>query len=246
MIRALFLIPLLFLLNSCIEGEEEIWINADASGKFVAHYEFPAAAASKMGPPAAYRRELRRIDEEEDSITINELEFGFLKAKLVIHLELEFDNALELFEISQRQGEKFAGETGMPPSELETFLGGIDVQRAGVAVDYSREMNFGPMFPGIVKDNPGVLDDSTFRYIIHLPTSVKESNAHDISNEGKTLEWSFLLKNYTVEPIEMTFRTNSLVPWWAWVVTAVFAILLYLGIGFILKKFFRGRSPIVD
>lgn len=239
MIRAFLLIPLLFLLNSCIEGEEEIWINADASGKMIAHYEFPAAAASKMGPPAAYRRELIRIDEEEDGIQINDLQFGFVKGKLVIHLEIEFENALDLLEISERQGEKFAGETGMPPSELETFLGGINVKRDGVAVDFSRTMNLAPMLPGIVKDNPRILDDSAFRYVIHLPTSVKESNAHDISNGGKTQEWVFLLKDYTVEPIEMSFKTKSLVPWWAWAIMALIVLLVIFGLWRLIRRISR-------
>lgn len=208
----------------------------------IAHYELPSAVAARMGPPGVYRRELARIDEEEDGIQINDLQFGFVKGKLVIHLEIEFDNALDLFEISERQGEQFAGETGMPPSELETFLGGIDVKLDGAAVNYQREMNLGPFFPGIVRDNPGMLDDSAFRYVIHLPVASESSNAHLISNEGRTLEWNFLLRDYVSKPIQMSFVSKSLVPWWVWVVSIILLLVIVFFIWQIFKRVSRSNA----
>lgn len=242
MIRALLLIPLLFLLNSCIEGEEEIWIDADASGKIIAHYELPSAVAARMGPPGVYRRELARIDEEEDGIQINNLQFGFVKSKLVIHLEIEFDNALDLLPISERQGEKFARETGMPPSELETFLGGIDVRVGNMRANYSRSMDLGPMFPRIVRDNPKVLDDSAFRFIMHLPFAAESSDAHTVSDGRKTLEWNFLLQDYVSKPIQMSFVSKSLVPWWAWVLGVILLLIVVIVILLVLKRVKRSRS----
>ena len=39
---------LAFLLVSCIEGEEEIWLKPDGSGRIQATYKMPTAVAQKI------------------------------------------------------------------------------------------------------------------------------------------------------------------------------------------------------
>ena len=218
MIRFLTLLAPLFFLVSCIDGEEEITVNADASGTFTARYEFPSAVAARMGPPARYRKELQRIDEEEDSIEITHMEIGFVRGKLIFHIDANLDDVTKLLEVAERQRKKFVEGTGVEASELDVFLGGIDFALNGTQIDFSRAMALGPMFPDAVRDNPRLLMDSQFRFKINLPIGVESSNAHEVSADGKSMAWSFMLRDYIDEPIEMEFRTKPLIPWWAWIV----------------------------
>lgn len=217
-LRILTLLALLFFLSSCIDGEEEITVNPDASGTFVARYEFPSAVAARMGPPARYRRELQRIDEEEDAIEITHMEIGFVRGKLIFHLDVTFHDVTELLEVAERQQEKFVTATGVEASEFDTLLGGIDFALDGTQIDFTRAMALGPMLPTTVRINPRFLMDSQFRFKINLPIGVESSNAHEISADGKSMAWSFMLRDYIDQPIQMEFRTKPLVPWWAWIV----------------------------
>ncbi|MEC8942451.1 MAG: hypothetical protein VYC95_06945, partial [Verrucomicrobiota bacterium] len=51
--RLLSLLPVLFslFLVSCIEGEEEIWLEPDGSGRIEATYKMPTAVVRKIGDP---------------------------------------------------------------------------------------------------------------------------------------------------------------------------------------------------
>ena len=51
--RLLALLPVLLplLLVSCIEGEEEIWLEPDGSGRIEATYKMPTVVAQKIGDP---------------------------------------------------------------------------------------------------------------------------------------------------------------------------------------------------
>lgn len=238
MIRFLALVAPLFFLVSCIEGEEELTVNLDASGLFKARYEFPAAVSARMGPPARYRRELQRIDAEEEGIEITQMEIGFVRGKLIFHLEAKFDNVLDLLQVAERQRDKFSEGTGMKASELEVFLGGIAFKLDGLNAEYFRSMDLGPMFPATLKKNPALLMDSEFRFKINLPVAVESSNADQVSADGKSMTWSFMLQDYVNKPIEMNFRTQEVVPWWAGVLGVIVLLLVIWLLWRLIRKVF--------
>lgn len=235
MIRILALLAPLFLFISCINGEEELTVNFDASGTFTARYEFPTAAAASLGPPARYRRELERIDQEEDSIEITHLEFGFVRGKLLIHIKAKFDNVTKLLEISERQKGKFAKGVGMDAGELDLLADGISVDLNNLKVDYSRAMDLRPILPSMAINNPRLLRDSKFRFKINLPVAIESSNAHAISPDRKSISWEFMLRDYVDKPINMTFKTETITPWWLWV---LFVALVLIGF-FTIRKLTR-------
>ena len=51
-------------LASCIEGEEQIWLNADGSGRVEARYKMPSAVAKRIGEPAELVRVLQEAADE--------------------------------------------------------------------------------------------------------------------------------------------------------------------------------------
>ncbi|MEN8848053.1 MAG: hypothetical protein ABF377_08285 [Akkermansiaceae bacterium] len=224
----IFLLLPLLLLNSCIEGEEEIWINLDASGKIRAHYEFPPALKAQIGDPDVIVATLRAVDEGEDGIEIQALSFEMVGRQLIFHLEATFDDATDLLAVSERNMETIVEETGMDPEQADAISGKITFAMNGMSPSFQREISLAGMFPGMVARNPKLLGESNFRYLIHLPFPVTETNAHQVLNDGKTLSWTFLLRDHVSEPMALSLQTKILIPWWVWGLLLVGLVLLVL------------------
>lgn len=222
------LLPLLLrpliLFTSCVEGEEEIWINPDASGHLVVHYELPSAALAQLGNPADLTRALRMIDEKEDGIEITALTFEVQGFQAIFHLAATFKDARKLLEIAERSEEILAAETGSSPEQMNSVSGEIDFAIKGLTPTFNRVISLEGIFPAFV--SPSMLKSSNFKYTIHLPAEVKQTNAHTISADRRTVSWTFLLKEHFSEPMEMSFTTELPIPWWVWLILSllVFAI----------------------
>lgn len=238
-LTALLLFLPLLLLNSCIEGEEEVWINLDASGKLRAHYEFPPALKAQMGDPDVIVAALRALDEREDGIEIQALSFGMVGRQLIFHLEATFDDARDLLEISERNLDVLIEDTGMDPAQADAMSGGITFAMNGMSPSFQRDISLAGMFPEMIANNPGLLGSSNFRYLIHLPFPATETNAHKVENGGKTLIWRFLLKEHVTEPMSLSLKTKIVIPWWAWLIGGV----LLLGLFFMSWRIFRRLAP---
>lgn len=239
----LLLLPL-FLATSCIEGEEEIWINLNGSGELAARYQFPARALSQIGDPDDLVRALTLIAEKEEGIEISHCSCVTKKGKSFLNpdqatfrIEGEFDNVLELFEIAARNKELFVRETGADPEKVASVIGAVDFRFEGLRPTFDREIRLQEVIPPSLA---GVLGSSSFKYIIHLPAEVRDSNAHEVSEDGKTVSWTFLLKDHFTEPMAMSLDTRIPVPWWGWVMVAVLAVLIFgLFWRFVVKRFRR-------
>jgi hypothetical protein len=235
----------LFLLNlpaliftSCVEGEEELWINQNGSGRILAHYELPRIALSRLGNPDDTMRAFINIDEREEDLKIQALSFGEVNGKIVFHLEATFENALDLLEIIARNKEAFIEESGNDPVHLDAIAGVIHFNFEDCTPKFSRAVSLGGLFPTAVNRRPGMLGPSTFKYTIHLPAKVIESNAHSISEDGKTVSWNFLLKEHFAAPMEMGVTIKIPIPWWAWAVLAMLTFALALLIWkFVIRRF---------
>jgi len=242
LLAALLALPL-FLATSCIEGEEEIWINLDASGHLVARYEFPALALGKVGDPHEIVDALNLIAAKEEGIAITKCTFAKEGSKAIFRLEGNFDNVLELFEIADRNEELFIRETGADPDKIASVAGAINFRLEGLRPTFDREVSPSEIFPEFMAKSPGMLGPSSFKYTIHLPAKVHQTNAHTISEDGKTVSWSFLLKDHFDKPMAMALNTKIPVPWWAWLILVFFSLLVFwLVWRFLIRRFlFRPR-----
>ncbi len=240
LIRGLSLFITAMLLSSCVEGEEEIWIKADGSGRVIAHYEIPLVALSQMTDPEDMIRALRLVDEKEEGLCIHELSFKKNRGKAIFHFEASFHDARELLDISARNEALFAEETSADPEQMTAVAGEIDFTIKGLTPTFSRSISLIGMFPPIVTKRPTMLGPSRFKYTMHLPAKVKESNAHAISADGRSVSWTFFLKDHLEEEMEMSFTTELPLPWWAWLCLALFAFLLAW---FIWRKVLSSKCP---
>lgn len=222
-----------FIFTSCVEGEEEIWIHQDGSGRILAHYELPGIAKNSLGNPNDTIRALKIIDEKEDGIEIQQLTFGEKKGKIVFHLEATFENALDLLELVERNEETFIEESGSDPAQIDAIAGIIDFKFEDLTPMFNRTVSLGGLFPPMVSKRPGMLGPSNFKYTIHLPAKVKDTNAHAISEDGKTVSWTFFLKNHFDQPMQMSLTTELPIPWWA---LAILALIVF-GLAWLVWRF---------
>ena len=206
-----------------MEGEEEVWINADASGRLVARYQFPTKALERLGKPADLKRALERIDENEKGFQFQTCKFEKVGFNTSLTVEATFENALDLLTIAERNREIITEETSASPDTLDGVAGEIKPT-------YHRAISISSLFPPDLTPLEkfglrSALRKAKFKFILHLPAEILETNAHEVSNDRQTAAWIFPLKDHFKTPIEMSIKMSLPVPWWVWVALVLIPLL---------------------
>ncbi len=238
---------LALLTPSCIEGEEELWINLDKSGRLEARYEFPSLALKQIGDPEKIVEALKQVAAREKGLTLTLCTATTEGTKTSLHLKGEFDDVLELFELAARNEELFVAQAEVDPDKIEAVAGDIDFRFTNLRGVFTREIDLNHLFPELVSKRPGMLGSSTFKYTLHLPVPVKATDAHTVSPDGKSVSWTFLLREHFGHPMKMSLKTK--LPWWLWLVFAAAGLLLLtliLLVWRLIRRLRRGRSSFPD
>ena len=130
------------LLASCIDGREEVWVNADGSGRAEVSYSLPAAAARFQGGEAGVRRMIEGFLKDAPGISNSSCEVTTEGDRLKIRVRTTFDSALELQQISK--GEAMS----KLPSSATGLTGDFQVAVKGLSIDFARTIKAGDTFPG--------------------------------------------------------------------------------------------------
>jgi hypothetical protein len=217
------LVAVSMLLNSCLDGKEEYWFEANGSGRIQSEYRLPGFAIASMGGEPELRNKIEAFFEKEPSITLTKLDIAAQGAQTILHVEAQFDSIRDFAKLFESKaavtGEAKADDL---PEPLQNLLGDFDIKRQGLAVHFDRSITPSKLFgQGLLAPSAKQLDGHQLQYIMHLPTLPTEHNAHQVSNEGKTLVWNFALKDAMKQPIKTNFRTPIPLPWWIWPLLAV-------------------------
>ena len=241
--RLLLFFPSLLLQSCLIEGEEELWIEADGAGKIRIQYTLPTQMVKTMGNPDDYIRAIREIDENEDGARVTALSFDEVGKQSLFGgssrfiLEVEFDDILQFFELAERNEEGFVSETGTDTDNLETIVGEIDIEMDFLSPRVERTISFEKLLPKTVHKFPNALGQSSFSYTYHLPLAIKETNAQYVSEDRKTVKWKFLLKDHVTKPLVMKLETTIPPPWWLIAIITILALIVI----WILYRVIRGK-----
>ncbi len=244
--RALFsfLALVAVLLNSCIDGEEEVFVEADGSARVKAVYRVPGVMFSaedaeelrvNVSEEVAKQKHLRlitnRVDKEEGNRVVTiEIETDDMTA-------LEGALAERTPEVNPRKADKM----------LQAIMGNITVSLHGLSADFSREVDLGPLLrENLGRNSAAILGDSEFRYIVHLPKAVEQSNAHAIENGGKTLKWTYLLRHCAQKPILLKMVAPIPLPWWVYAVVIAAVLLVVWSIYSLIRKVKRARTKSLE
>lgn len=208
------------LLVSCIDGREEIWLNANGSGRADVSYSLPAAAAGFQGGEAGVRRLIGDFLRETPAIAASSFEVFTEQDRLKIRVQATFDSALDLKEISKGASlEKL-------PSSASYLAGEMTVDVDGRSIGFSRTITPGKALPGAIFLPVSQFKGRNLTYIIHLPEAAIETNATRLENAGRTLVWDYPLAAAIQNPVTLRFKARIPVP--MWVVASVAAVVLLL------------------
>lgn len=203
-------IAVAFLLVSCIDGREEIWLNADGSGRADVLYSLPATAAKFQGGAEGVGKMLDEFLKKAPGLTHASHEVVTEGDRLKIHVRVSFD--------SVRDVAKASGPAPMEklPSSANGLAGKVKVAMDGRTIDFSRTISAGNALPGIGFMPGSPMRDRNLTYILHLPVAVAESNATRVENEGRTLVWDYPLAEAVKAPVVTRFMVKVPLPPWLW------------------------------
>ena len=90
-------------------------------------------------------------------------------------------------------------------SDEEIIIGDINLEIKVPNISYTRSLDLGPILPAEAKSPMAskLLGDAEIRYLVHLPTPAKSTNADLISADKKTLTWQVPVAELLAGPVEM-------------------------------------------
>jgi hypothetical protein len=198
------------LLVSCIDGREEIWLNADGSGRADITYDLPAAAAGFKGGEDGVRKMLGDFLKSTPALKNPTFEVTTHDGRLKIHVQTSFASALELKDLSKSSSmEKL-------PSSASGLTGYTTVNVDGLTVDFARTIDAGSALPGSFFLPASQFENRGLSYIIHLPGPAIDSDATRTEDEGRTLIWDFPLTQAIKGPVTTRFKARIPVPTWVY------------------------------
>lgn len=221
------------LLASCIDGREEIWLNADGSGRADIRYSLPAAAARFQGGAEGVGRMLGEFLKTAPGLTHSNHEVVTEGDRLKIRVQASFDSARDLGKVSR------SDPMHKLPSSANGLAGEVKVAMDGRTIDFSRKIAAGNALPGIGFMPGSPMKDRNLTYILHLPVAAVESNAMRVENEGRTLVWDYPLAQAVKGPVVTRFKVRVPVPGWLWATGAGGVAVVAAGMVFSWRRFLR-------
>lgn len=201
------LIIALVMLTGCVNINYELKVNSDGSGDISYLYTFSKESLSSLGVTAqdmignskqkAEESDYKTELYEDDNVS------GFKASKHLKNLSEDFSlqEAFDSQYVTDSNKNEFTFEKNM----FET------------TISQNSEINLESM-----KD---IASAVTMKYTVKLPSKVKESNATEVSKDGKVLTWD--LKGGETNKVEFTTTTINILPI---IIICVVVVLLIAGI----------------
>jgi hypothetical protein len=220
------------LLTSCIDGREEVWLEANGSGRAEITYSLPAAAARLHGGDAGIRKLIARFLEDTPEIHSSSSEVLTENGRTRVKVSASFASALDLKEVAEGRS------IDRLPTAASYFAGQVKTEIRGRSVEFARTITPSKALPGSAFMPASQFEGRRLEYIMHLPVAVTESNATRVENSGRTLVWDVPLNQALKSPIVTRFKLDIPVPW-----TLVTAIALPLSLvgGLVFRQIRKSR-----
>ncbi|MDP0490516.1 MAG: hypothetical protein Q7Q71_05655 [Verrucomicrobiota bacterium JB023] len=229
-------------LCSCIEGEEEIRVHADGSGRATYRLEAPNLLFKRIGNLDDILERARDYSTNSDNLTIHSLNAQTRGARTTVEVDLSFGNLRKVdgFLSSFRDPEDPATK-----SEIEIIIGEIDMDISFPTYSYYREIDLSPLLTdgALPIGGKAMLGDSAINYTMHLPAAPTHHDADSVSPDGRTLRWSFPVAEMASGPVSMSFEAPLPLPWRKIFLLVISVLLLLCLLPFIRKKKLKTSRP---
>ncbi len=219
MIRLIAACLIAFVFSSCLDSHEEVWLNADASGKAKVEISIPLAATLIHGGEKGVKSMVVDFMDASPAFTTYTVETSSKKDQLQIDISITFKNALELTNINS--GPAF----DKLPSAARDLIGYTKINFHGTDLKYHRKIDLTRAIPGSGFITKEQLKDHSLTTVIHLP---KAATSHDaqFAAKGKVLTWSTPIERAFREPLNQSFTMPLPIPWLKIVSIALLIIFL--------------------
>lgn len=191
------------LLVSCIDGREEIWLDADGSGRADFTYTFPASAARFQGGVEGVRKKIETLLTEAQELKSSMSEVTLDQDRIKVHVQVAVNSLGDMAAMAPSpEGPKKL------PSAAEGLAGKFEVSAKGRHLDFSRTIDAGKALPGSLFMPASNFTNHKLVYILHLPQLTDEHNATRVEDGGKTLIWEMPLAQAVRKPVVMRFKAT--------------------------------------
>lgn len=236
---------LCLLLPSCIEGDEEIFLNADGSARLKAVYKVPALIFSDKDAAEMHSKIAKEIGEE-DKVNLLTNTVERINGQQVITIEVETGDLVKLEDVMEQSSKSDNKKDSKSEQALDALLGQFIFRREGLNVGINRKVDLAPLLEQYLGERgASMLGTSEFRYTIHFPEAVKSSNAHEVLDGGKTLKWRYKLSECAERPIELNIVTPLPLPWWVYTVVGAVSLLMVVVVYRVVSRIWARRPNVV-
>lgn len=227
------------LLVSCIDGREEIWFNADGSGRADFNYSFPASAARFQGGEAGVRKMIEKVLTDSKELKSSSVEVKSEQDRIAVHVQAAFDSVEDIASLAP--GPESPQKM---PAAVEGLAGKFALIVKGRHVDLSRTVSASQALPGSMFMPASNFAGRNLVYILHLPQLPDESNATRVEDGGKTLIWEVPLAQALKRPLLIHFKATVPIPR-SWIAAACGSVLLGIALaGFGIVRWSKRRSAL--
>ena len=191
------------LMSSCLDYEEEMWVNPDLSGRVSMKISVPEEIVRGN---TGLERDLTEngLRDELEKIPGVKLESfqSFREAgKVIANAKITFEDVEQLTRYEQ----------GVAESTAASMLGSIKVTEEGRKVKFERTLNTMPKARNdefakdfLTKSLSSLLFSKNYiSYKIHVPSAIITANSQHIDGEEQIVEWKYTLSQAMREPPEM-------------------------------------------
>ncbi|MBK1834083.1 hypothetical protein [Roseibacillus ishigakijimensis] len=193
-------------MSSCLESEEEIWVNADSSGRARLHLTAPTLLFDELGGAETFAAKIRQVCQESDNLTLASLHSARKNGSQELQLEVSFRDVLALGDDLQGFREP---DSSSRESAVEHYFGSPRLQAGFPHLQYRRAIDWQTLVPDAGPQAwwKPLLGNAQVHYQLHLPSVAKNHNAHQVSPDGRTLQWTFATRDLLSGEAEMTVQT---------------------------------------
>lgn len=232
MFRLLIVCLAALLFSSCLDSHEEVWINADGSGKARVQISLPLQAVKIHGGEKGVKALVDDYLKTTPAFTTYSLDTSVNKDQLEIDVSITFDDARELTDIKNSPAYENL------PDTAGDMIGFIEIKLEGTEIHFQRQIDLTRSIPGSSLIPKEQLKGHKLTTIVHLPKAASSHNATANEDSGKSLTWTTPLAAAFEKPIQQSFIMPIPIPWLKIGLVAM-AVILPIASVFI---FFRRRK----
>ncbi len=234
LLRVFLLLPLLCL-GSCLDYREELWINANGSGKIHAtiaiNSELPITTLDTSHPDQV-ESQLRDLFARIEGATVDDYRTSIEGRKRIYDFTVSFRDLRQLkpaivsgegtigavfgdFEITRIPDGRLSVKRVVRLADFEPDTPPDADAPTGSGDENSLSRALGQAVGGLFAD--AMLGNYHLDYVTHFPTEVLTANSPNIDHPARTVSWRFPLSQASKGPVTMTAEIVRPGRWMPWV-----------------------------